>query len=154
MDNQNIKEVETNNWNVSPYIKVGIIVGLAGFFFSSIMGQDFCFGLLLIPVIVGGIAGTLTRRYERTGTREEASRLGAWAGGVAGIFIFLGRTFGGIIPLFIVRMFSRLGFLPDRSMEAFESMFSLSFSLNFFNLAIILIITSVAGSIAATRSFD
>lgn len=153
MEHQNIKKTETRTWNIPPYIKAGATAGLIGFFIGGISGQEFCPGLV-ISIIIGGIAGTLAGRYEKVSTREGASRFGASSGGIAGIFILLGQMFGGIIPLLMIRTVNVLGFFPANSFNALADVFSVSYSPNFFNFAFVLITTSVAGSIAAIKSFE
>jgi hypothetical protein len=137
------------------HIKIGVIVGMISFFVSSFFtfGGGFCCGLF-ISIGAGSISGLLTTRYANIGTRENASRFGTVAGGIAGSFVLLGQTLGGFLPSLIIGMFSALGVVSNNDLNLFADFFSTTFMSGLLNGILGLIAATIAGSIAAAKSFD
>ncbi|MBK9924489.1 MAG: hypothetical protein IPP66_04280 [Anaerolineales bacterium] len=150
-DGQVSKAIEKNS---NAHINIGLIVGAIGFFIISFFtfGGSFCGGLF-ISIGMGVISGLLTARYANTGTIDNASRLGAISGGIAGVFALLGQVFGGILPSMIFGMFQTLGTFPDANANMGKEIFSAFFMPSVLNGIIGLIASSIAGSTSASRNF-
>ena len=151
-DHQTTKTTERSN---IAHIKIGLIVGLIGFFVVSFFsfGGSFCCGLFT-SIGVGVVSGLLTSRYANIGTIENASRLGAISGGIAGIFALLGQVFGGILPSLMFSFFDTLGTFPSTDVGMSKELFSMFFMPSLLNGIIGLIASSIASSISAGKSFN
>ena len=137
------------------HIKFGLIVGFVGFFIISFFtfGSGCCSGLL-ISIGMGIVSGFLTFRYANIGTPENASRLGAISGGIAGIFAALGQVFGGILPSLIFGFADALVTFPNSNLDTAKDLFSMFFMPSIFHGIIGLVASSIAGSITASKSFS
>jgi hypothetical protein len=85
------------------HIKIGLIVGAAGFFLNSIISS--AVGLCGPPfsLLAGLIAGYLGVRKDGPGEKKEGAKLGAIAGGITGGLNLLGQIVGGIVALAIAQ---------------------------------------------------
>jgi hypothetical protein len=151
-DNQVSKTTERSS---NAHIKIGLIVGFVGFFVISFFtfGRGFCSGLF-ISIGMGYVSGFFTFRYANIGTIENASRLGAISGGIAGIFAALGQVFGGILPSLIFGFVDALGTFPNSNIDTAKELFSMFFVPSLFNGILGLVAASIAGSITASKSFS
>ena len=146
---------KTNERGSNAHIKIGLIVGIVGFFIISFFtfGRGCCSGFL-ISIGMGFVSGFLTFRYANIGTIENASRLGAISGGIAGIFAALGQVFGGILPSLIFGSFDALVTFPNSNLDTAKELFSMFFMPSLFNGIMGLVVSSIAGSITASKSFS
>lgn len=152
--NNDSQTSKTTDGNGNTHIKIGLIVGVIGFFVVSFItiGGCFCGGLFL-SIGMGVISGLLTSHYVNIGTINTASRLGAISGGVAGVFTLLGQVFGGIIPSISFATVQTLGVFPNEAVGMSNQLFSAFFLPSLFNGVIGLIASTIAGSITARKKF-
>ena len=81
---------------MQPRIRLGLIVGAIGLVLNiCVSGFIGCCGLI-VSLIAGGMAGYFAIQQEKPATKNEGTRVGATAGGIAGGLIILGQIIGGV----------------------------------------------------------
>ena len=81
---------------MQPRTSIGLIVGVIGLVLNICVAGFLGFCGPVLSLIAGGIAGFLTVQKEKPLTKNEGSRAGATAGGIAGGLIILGQLLGGL----------------------------------------------------------
>ncbi len=159
MDNSEIKKTDrrtskATKKNSNTHAKIGLIVGIIGFFVISFFtfGGSCCAGLF-ISIGMGLVSGFLTVHYTNIETADDVSRLGATSGGLAGVFALLGQQFGTVLPFIIFGVFQALNLFPDRNSNMTNGFSAWIFLPSSFNGILGLIASSMAGAISAERTF-
>jgi hypothetical protein len=76
--------------------KIGLIVGVIGLVLNICVAGFLGFCGPVLSLIAGGIAGFFAVRQEKPFTKNEGTRAGATAGGIAGGLIIIGQILGGL----------------------------------------------------------
>lgn len=84
---------------MQPRTRIGLIVGLIGLALNICVAGFIGFCGPFLSLIAGGIAGYFATQKEKPFTKNQAARVGATAGGIAGALIILGQIIGGIASL-------------------------------------------------------
>ncbi len=81
---------------MQPRTKIGLIVGVIALVLNICVAGLMGICGPLVSLIAGGIAGLLAAQQEKPATKNEGSRVGATAGGIAGGLVILGQILGGV----------------------------------------------------------
>lgn len=81
---------------MQPRTRIGLIVGVIGLVLNICVAGFIGFCGPVLSLIAGGIAGYFATQQEKPFTKNQAARVGATAGGIAGALIILGQIIGGI----------------------------------------------------------
>ena len=105
---------------MQPRTRIGLIVGGIGLVLNICVAGFVGFCGPFLSLVAGGIAGYFATQQEKPFTKNEAARVGATAGGVAGALIILGQLIGGIGALAYMQSTGAptpFGQLPDLSAD-------------------------------------
>jgi hypothetical protein len=86
-----------------PRTRIGLIVGVIGLVLNICVAGFIGFCGPVLSLIAGGVAGFFATQQEKPLTKNQATRIGATAGGIAGGLIILGQIIGGIGALFFMQ---------------------------------------------------
>jgi len=81
---------------MQPRTRIGLIVGVIGLVLNICVAGFIGFCGPVLSLVAGGIAGYFATQQEKPFTKNQAARVGATAGGIAGGLIILGQLIGGI----------------------------------------------------------
>ena len=149
-DNQ---ETHPTGKMLNAHIFFGLMVGIVSFFALIILtfGKEApCCGIIF-SIGAGAIAGKLTSHFAIIGTREDASRLGAISGAIAGIFAFFGQVYAGILPYFIFELMKLAGLSPSINVDLSTVYISAFFVPSLINGIFGFFAAAIAGSFTAIR---
>jgi hypothetical protein len=89
---------------MQPRIKIGLIFGAVGLVLNTCFSAFMVVCGPVIALIMGGVAGYLAAQQEKSTAKNEAARIGATAGGVAGGLNILGMIVGSVGALAFVQI--------------------------------------------------
>ncbi|HET6594288.1 MAG TPA: hypothetical protein VFG81_01615 [Anaerolineales bacterium] len=101
---------------MQPRTRIGLIVGVIGLVLNICVAGFIGFCGPVLSLVAGGIAGYFATQQEKPFTKNQAARIGATAGGIAGGLIILGQIIGGIGALAFMQSSGAtppFGQLPD-----------------------------------------
>lgn len=81
---------------MQPRTRIGLIVGVIGLVLNICVSGFIGLCGPVLSLVAGGIAGYFATQQEKPFTKNQAARVGATAGGIAGALIILGQMIGGI----------------------------------------------------------
>mgnify|MGYP003574954575 CR=1 FL=1 len=105
---------------MQPRTRIGLIVGVIGLVLNICVAGFIGFCGPVLSLVAGGIAGYFATQQEKPFTKNQAARVGATAGGIAGGLIILGQLIGGIGALAYMQASGAptpFGQLPDFSAD-------------------------------------
>lgn len=103
---------------MQPRTRIGLIVGVIGLVLNICVAGFIGFCGPVLSLVAGGIAGYFATQQEKPFTKNQAARVGATAGGIAGGLIILGQIIGGLGALAFMQSSGAttpFGQLPDIS---------------------------------------
>ena len=101
---------------MQPRTRIGLIVGGIGLVLNICVAGFVGFCGPVLSLLAGGIAGYFATQQENPFTKNQAARVGATAGGIAGALIILGQIIGGLGALAFMQSSGAttpFGQLPD-----------------------------------------
>ena len=81
---------------MQPRTRIGLIVGVIGLVLNICVAGFLGFCGPFLSLVAGGIAGYLATQQEKPFTKNQAARVGATAGAIAGGLIIVGQIIGGL----------------------------------------------------------
>jgi hypothetical protein len=105
---------------VKARVKYGLIVGLAGLVLNACVSAAVGLCGPFLALLAGGAAGFLAAQGETANSQAHGARMGAVAGGIAGVLTLVGQLLGGLGMLVLFQLSGLslpIGTIPDLSAD-------------------------------------